>query len=129
MTIGIHRHDYRSERRVKPDAVPPERSHALRSAWWALALVPAGFLLGTLTGEGLLALLGYDLTTDRVPAQIAVLAGIPALAVLLAPPAAAIGFGRRALRDGDRRGRVPEVLGTVLAVGLVLLNVAAYLWG
>jgi hypothetical protein len=114
---------------VKADAGPHPAGRALRSAWWSLALLPAGFLVATLTGQGLLALLGYDLTTDRVPADIALLAGIPALAVLLAPPAAAIGFGRRAARAGDRRGRVPVVLATVLAVGLLVVNLAAYLWG
>lgn len=112
-----------------PDGGTANGSRDLKVAWWSLALVPAGFLVATLVGEGLLSLLGYDVATDRVPARIVAVAGLPALALLLAAPAAAVGYGRRALRAGNRAGRTPMVIGAALAVALVAINVASYVWG
>jgi hypothetical protein len=131
-TSHTSRTEHRTEHRTdRPGArtAQDDGDRDLRVAWWALTLVPAGFVVAALTGQWLLGLLGYDAGTDRVPAEIALLAGIPALTLLLGPPAAAIGYGRRAVWSGDRRGRVPSVLGAVLGIGLLAANAAAYLWG
>jgi hypothetical protein len=97
----------------------------LRRAWIAVALVPVGFVAATALGGWLVALLGYPPGDGATPLPQALLAGVPALVVLLAPGVAALLFGRRAVRGGRRGGLVPAWLGGAAAALLLLVNLAA----
>jgi hypothetical protein len=104
---AAHRHD-------------PDR----RRAWVSLLLLPVAFVLSMVVGEGVLALQGYESgATDSAPFGAVALAAVPAMAVLLTSPLAAVYFGRRS----DRRhpgagGSDPATVGFVLAVVFVLMN-------
>jgi hypothetical protein len=100
-------------------AKPGERD--LRLAWVGVALLPVAFVLAMLTGEGLVAALGYGRGDEAVPVHVALLAGVPALLILIAPGAAAVLFGYRANRAGRAEARLPAWIGgTAAAVGLAV---------
>jgi hypothetical protein len=69
----------------------------------SLATFPVVFVVATLTGEGILAALGYE-SGDAVPAGLVVVVVVPLVVLLLAPLVLAWRFGRRAAAAGDRRG-------------------------
>lgn len=100
---------------------------AYRRAWWALALYPLSFVAAFAIGEGILSALTED-TDDPVFWQV-LLAGAPALAVLVVPGIVSVSQGRKAMRLGRQDGRVPALVGAVIAFGFVGLNLASYLVG
>lgn len=114
----------------RPGAAPvrsPAADAAYRRAWWSLALYPLSFGVALALGEGILALLTDD--PEAAPLWQVVLAATPALLVLVLPGVLAVVLGRRAMRLGRRAGRVPAVVGGAVGVGVVLLNVVAYVVG
>lgn len=99
-----------------------------RRAWWSLLGFVPSFALAFLVGEGLIAALGYPTGgAEPAPWWAAVVAATPALIVLVLPAVAAAYFGRRAMRLGDARGRLPMLVGFVVAGAFVLLNGASAL--
>jgi hypothetical protein len=92
----------------------------LRAAWAGVALLPVAFVLAMLTGDALLSAQGYDSGgSGAVPLRAALLAGVPALLILVAPALLAVAYGYRGYRAGREAARVPAWIGA--AVGLVAL--------
>ncbi len=109
-----------------PAATPPEHPRApgtLGRAWVAIVLIPVFFVIALGVGEGIIALLGYTAGAGNNPIWVTVISDLAALAVLLLPCSAAVIFGRRAYRSGDRRGLFPVVLGAVLGLGGLIMTV------
>jgi hypothetical protein len=108
-------------------------SHAdrdLRRAWVAVALLPVALVLAMVVGEGLISALGYHSgSQEPVPVGPVLLAGVPALLLLVAPGVAAVRYGRRAYRAGRREAAVPAWIGGVTAVMVVAQNLLAFLLG
>ncbi len=89
----------------------------LHRAWWVLAATPLAFIAAVLVGNGLLSVQGYDPDSDEsIPLGHALLAGIPATLLLIAPAMVAIILGRRAIDRGEPRGKVPVVIGAFVVL-------------
>lgn len=113
-----------------PDPRAARSGRDLRISWVALALLPVAFVVATLLGEWLLTLRGYTGGAERpVPAADALLAGVPALLVLVAPAVTSAAFGWRARRHGRPSGLIAATVGTVATLGLLVLNIAAFAVG
>lgn len=111
---------------VRPPAQAPRDSGPwIGRAWTAVALVPVFFFLAFAVGEGMYALMGYKPENADAPVWVDVVALIPVLVVVLIPCAAAVLFGRRASRGGDRRGVFPLVIGVIAGVGLLVLTIVS----
>lgn len=94
-----------------------------RRAWLSLLGFVPSFALAFLIGEGLISLLGYPVGgAEQAPWWAALIATTPALIVFVLPAVAAVHFGRRAMRHGDDRARIPLLLAVIVAAGFVLLN-------
>ena len=94
-----------------------------RRAWWSLLGFVPTFVLAFLVGEGLISALGYPTDgVEQAPWWAALVAVTPALVVFVLPAVAAVHFGRRAMRLGDDRGRLPMILGLVVAAVFILTN-------
>ena len=90
---------------------------------------PVSFVAASLLGGILLAAMGHDPDTETTPPWGPTLvAGVPALMVLILPGLAAAWFGRRADELGEPHGRTAAVVGLALAGAFVVLNVAAALF-
>ncbi|MDJ0323555.1 hypothetical protein QMG61_07240 [Cryobacterium sp. PH31-AA6] len=101
---------------------------ALRAAWISVAAMPVAFVLAMVLGESLLSLQGFDSGSGQdAPLRAVLLAGIPALLLLLAPTVSAIWFGFRARRLGRGGGTVPAVIGIVVAAWTILTNLPVLL--
>ncbi len=95
----------------------------LRWAWISVALTPVGFVLGMLLGEALAAAQGFEGGSDVFPpARVVLLAGLPAMVVLLAPAVPGIVLGLRARHHGASAGWVPALIGALVVVSAVLAN-------
>jgi hypothetical protein len=116
-------------RRQSSREVSQPATNSLRHAWWALAATPLAFIAATLLGNGLLSLLGDDPDAEEsIPLGHALLAGIPATLVLIAPALLAVVLGREATRHGERRGRTPAVLGSLVAFYVVAASVVSVIF-
>jgi hypothetical protein len=71
------------------------------------------------------ALLGYASESGDAPLWAVVVASGLAVLVVLVPTVAAVYFGRRAMKGGDRRGLLPAVIGAVVAFGWIALTVVS----
>ncbi|MBM7503219.1 hypothetical protein ACFPER_07040 [Agromyces aurantiacus] len=92
-------------------------------AWVCIALVPVAYVVATLVGGAMLALAGVDEgSTVRPPTAIVLPIGLVSIAVLIAPPVAAIVLGIRAARRGHGSGVVAAVLGAVVVTLAIVLN-------
>ena len=101
----------------------PDGPRFTRRAWWSLLGFVPSFVLAFVIGEGLVSALGYPTGGDiQAPWWAALVAVVPALVVFAAPAALSVYFGRRAIRQGDDRARLPMIVGIVVAAGFVLLN-------
>lgn len=98
---------------------------ARRQAWWSLAFYPVSFVAAFVIGEGIYSWLGGD--EDEAAVWIILVAAIPALVVFALPGIAALVLGRRAIRLGRPDGRVPAIVGAVIAIGFAGLNLLSYL--
>lgn len=108
-----------------PSPAPSDSGPWLGRAWTAVALVPVFFFIGFAVGEGLYALLGYKPEDADAPLWVNLVALAPVVVVVLIPCVAAVFFGRRTTKSGDRRGMVPLVLGAVAGVGLLVLTIVS----
>lgn len=95
----------------------------LGRAWVGVGLVPLFFFFAFAVGEGIYAWMGYKPENADAPVWAVVVVSALVVAVVLIPCVAAVYFGRRAIRSGDRRGRVPAVIGAVAGVGWVVLTI------
>ncbi len=94
-----------------------------RRAWWSLLGFVQSLGLAFLIGEGLISALGYPAGgAEQAPWWAALIATTPALIVFVLPAVSAVYFGRRAMRHGDDRARIPMALAVILAAGFILLN-------
>jgi hypothetical protein len=94
-----------------------------RRAWWSLLGFVPSFVLAFLVGEGLISALGYPTGgAEQPPWWAALAATLPALAVFAVPAVVVVHFGRRAVRLGDTRARVPMIVASVVTAVFVLLN-------
>jgi hypothetical protein len=112
----------------RPPATPPERSHGpgpLELAWVAVALIPVFFFIAIGVGEGVISLLGYTAGSGDNPIWVSLVSDLAAIAVVLLPCLAAVIFGRRVYKAGDRRGLFPAALGTVAGLGWLILTIVS----
>jgi fatty acid desaturase len=110
-----------------PAATPPDRPRAPKAvarAWIAIALIPVFFFIAMAVGEGLMSLLGYP-SGGAAPAWVTVVTDVAATVTVLLPCLAAVFFGRRAYKAGDRRGVLPAVLGTGAGLGWLILTIVS----
>jgi len=115
-----------------PESAPADRlgRRALRAAWISVAAMPVAFVLAMVLGDSLLSLQGYDSGSEQpAPLGVILLAGLPALLVLIAPTIPAILFGFRASRLGRPNGIVPAVIGIVVAAWSLLGNLLPLVFG
>lgn len=103
------------------------RSTDLTRAWIAVALIPVAFVLAFAVGEGLYALLGYKPEEAAEPLWVALLAGVPAIALFLVPCAAAVWYGSRARADGRHAALLPMLVGAVLGLWMLIINTVSLL--
>lgn len=96
---------------------------ATRWAWWSLLGFIPSFGLAFAVGEGLISALGYPTGgSAQAPWWAALTASVPALVVFALPAVVAVHFGRRAIRLGDDRGRLPMLLAVAGAGAFVIMN-------
>ena len=94
-------------------------------AWVAVASTPVTFFLAFALGEGVYALLGYQPEDANEPWWVALVAGVPAIALFLVPCVAAVWFGNRARVQGRRAALLPMAVGAVLGLWMVVMNVVS----
>jgi hypothetical protein len=82
------------------------------------------FFIAMAVGEGLASLLGYPAGGDG-PVWVTVVTDVAATVTVLLPCLAAVFFGRRANQAGDRRGRLPAVLGAGAGLGWLVLAIVS----
>lgn len=101
----------------------PRRRHAARAPWIAALFSPIAFVVLMETFE-VISLSGV---LPEVPDGV----GVPIYFALVAlPPAATIALGLRAIRRGDRGlPWIPTAFGIVMAIGLLIMIVAAMVVG
>lgn len=88
-----------------------------------MALTPVGFVGGMLLGEALVSAQGFEVGSDEFPPLgVALLAGLPALVIVMAPAVLAIVLGLRARRQGASTGWIPALIGALVAAYAVLAN-------
>ena len=115
--------------------VPTVRSsnpgeHDLRMAWVAVALLPVSFIVAMVVGDGLISLQGYGSGDDvAIPIGPVLLAGIPALLILITPGVAAVFYGRRAYRAGRAAGQLPAWIGGAVSAMALGQNLLAFIVG
>jgi uncharacterized membrane protein YhaH (DUF805 family) len=96
----------------------------LKRAWWSVALIPIGLGIALLLGESIPGFTGNGWTHDADLPSALVFA-LTAVAVLLValPSASAVWYGGRALRDGERRGIAPLLVGVLALLYLALTTI------
>ncbi len=107
------------------DGTPTYRGiadRAYRRAWWSLALYPVAVVAGFVLGEGLLFLLTGGEQEADPPLWAVLLAGVPALLVMVVPGVLAVLQGRRARKFGRSDGWMPAVVGAVIGIAFSGLN-------
>jgi hypothetical protein len=108
-----------------PEPTAPGLNRWVRRAWVGVALIPVFFFIAFAVGEVVYALLGYEPEDADAPVWAVVVASAVVVVVVLVPCVAAVHFGRRAVKAGDRHGVYPAVIGAVAAVGWVALTIVS----
>lgn len=107
-----------------PARVPAEPRRSLRIAWVSVAVLPLSFVAAIVVGDWLLGLQGYASGSEEpLPIGVVLLAGLPAVAVMIAPTVPAMWFGFRARRLGEPKGLIPAVIGAIAAAWGILTNI------
>ena len=109
-------------------ATVARKRHDVRNAWISLVFIPVSLVLADGVLHGLLGLMGIDeaAVPEQTPTLLQGLAAvIPYALVMLAPGIAAFWFGTNALNAGDRRGRIPALIGMAWGV-VVVIGVVAF---
>ena len=102
----------------------------VRKAWMWLLMFPVTFVVASLLGEGALSLLEYETGSgEAAPLGYALLVGLPAVAIAVAPGVVAWFYGSRARHAGDEKGLAPAVIGATAAAAFLVLNLAAVVFG
>lgn len=120
-----------SPRPVEP-GIPDSARWFLRAGWLSLALLPVALTAAMFLWSGSLAEQGWYLRADLdMPFGVALRAGVPALGVLVVPPAVAAWCGWRAEQLGHPAGRDLRVIAIVVTAVSIVLNLAPLLvvWG
>lgn len=112
--------------RARRRTTQPGHSAIVR-AWVALACYPISFVAAFAAGEGLLSWYGYS--DQNAPLWATVAAAGPALLIFVVPGVFAVAYGLRAFRQGNREGQMPALIGAAVAVGVIALNVVAWVIG
>ena len=108
-----------------PRTPVPRDDRDTRAAWACLVAAPVAFVLAFVVGEGLSGRLGGD--GVGAPAWwVGVLSVVAALVVFCVPAALASWFGSRAHRRGDDRATVPAAVLVVLSLGVLAMNLLAW---
>lgn len=107
----------------RPPGTPPTNGLWLGPAWVAVVLIPVFFFIAFALGYVLYDVFGYAPENNDAPLVLDISAAIVALAVSLVPCVAAVVFGRRTARGGDRRGLAPLALGALAGLGLTILTI------
>ena len=97
----------------------------VRLAWASLAGLPVAVILAFVIGEGVASWAGVTDGATASPGTAGLVLTLAAM-LLAAPTALAWRFARRAMARGDRRGRLPALITTVLAVGFVAMNLLSW---
>lgn len=105
-----------------PVGPEPRTRRSLSRAWVSIALVPAFFAVSFVVQTGIYAWTGYDPSAGDVPLSASLAAAVPGLAIVLVPCVAAVFYGLRASREGDRTGGIPAGFGALLAIGATVLT-------
>jgi len=105
--------------------VPVEQRQRARAwltdAWVSVVLIPIFMFLSFVAGYVVYGLLGYvDGRGSTIWADLVVL--VVAVLIAAVPCTAAVVFGRRATAAGERRGKVPLVLGSLAGTAFVVLG-------
>lgn len=93
----------------------------LRRAWVSVALIPIFFFLAFAAGEGLYSVMGYD--PGDAPLGVDLLCGVVALLLSVAPCVAAVLYGSRAHRAGERWAMLPLIIGAAAGLFFLVLTV------
>ncbi|HEX6887352.1 MAG TPA: hypothetical protein VF143_04525 [Candidatus Nanopelagicales bacterium] len=113
---------------LAPTVPSPSARRATRRSWWSLAATLVTLPLGIVLADVIAGALGYSLDDqDAVPTWVAAVAGLAALAVILAPVLVAFLLGRAAVRAGDERARLPMTLAGIGGLLFLAANLAPLL--
>ncbi|MEV6895404.1 hypothetical protein [Kribbella sp. NPDC051137] len=89
----------------------------------ALAFYPLSFVAAFVVGEGLLSWYGYS--DQGAPLWATVAAAGPALLIFVIPGIFAVAYGLQAVRQGNREGQTPALVGVAVGAGMIGMNVVA----
>ena len=107
----------------RPTKTEPPRDGWLGRAWIAVVLIPLFFFISFALSYLLYDLFGYKPEDNNAPLWVDLVVTIVAVVIFLVPCVAAVIYGRRASRSGDRRGLFPLSIGVVAAGALTVLTV------
>jgi hypothetical protein len=100
----------------------PSHRHPLSRAWISIALIPVALFLGSILSELFYRLMGYE-PMATVPLWFDLVGWIPTLVVFSIPCVAAVRYGRESQSTGDRRGRVPMIIGYLIGIGFLVMAI------
>lgn len=108
----------------------PSTSHDrdLRRAWWSCALFVPSLVAAFITGEALLAALGFS-DDQSPPARTVLMAGLPALLVFASPTLLVWHFGHRAKQHGHPEGQTPVIIAVAISGAFVAMNLLQFVAG
>ncbi len=93
------------------------------------ALIPLGFGAGLLVGGDLLSMHGFESGTEEtLPLRVVLIAGTPAVTMILPPVVGAVVFGFRAQSYGAPSGVVPAIIGAAIGAFVVITNLPSWVW-
>jgi hypothetical protein len=92
-------------------------------AWISVAVIPVFFVAAAILVSILYAVFGYTPENAAAPLWVDLVVAVAAVVVLLVPCVAAVLYGGRANRLGDRRGLIPFGIGAIAGVGLTVLTI------
>ena len=95
----------------------------VRRAWVAVALIPLFFLFAFALAQGLYTLMGYLPENDDAPLWVDMVCAVPSVAIFLVPCMAAVVYGSRGNRVGDRRGLGALVVGLLAGLGFAVMSI------
>lgn len=100
-------------------------TRALTLSWLSVLLLPVGFALAFVVGQGISRALGYPAGGQTPPGWLVWASSVPAVLAFLAPCAGALVYGRRAVRCGRRSGALAALIGGVLGGSWLLVSLVA----
>jgi hypothetical protein len=101
----------------------------LTRAWVALATFPVFLLVSVLATLAMYGLFGYKPENADAPVVVALVCTLVGTAVALIPFVTGFLLARRAVAQGDQRGRVPAVLAALLGVAIFVISIVSAVLG